>query len=96
MVTALIRLAPAQDPLRGAREPVEVIMAEDRVHRADTRHELGCDHLGARAVLGFSGEHEARVMLKVFVKHAVVMIEVEREAITELVDELMGHRWMRA
>ncbi len=62
-------------------------MRDDRVDRPGLAHELGRDHLGARAVLRLGREHEARVARELGVALVIVMIDPRREPIAEPVDE---------
>src|SRR6185295_6871413 len=66
---------------------VEVRVAHDGVDGADSLHELGRHHLGARAVLGFRRQHEPRILRVARVLLVVVVIDPRREARAEPVDE---------
>src|SRR5262249_34859043 len=71
-------------------EPVEVHVADDGVDRAGAGHEVGRDHLGAGAVLGLGGQHEARIPTKSFMKFMVVVIDPGRQPVAELGQEPAG------
>ena len=58
-------------------------MREDRIDRPDLAHQLGRDHLGARAVLGLGGEHEPWIGREVSVAFVIVMIDPRGEPIAE-------------
>ena len=88
IVGAGIRLAPAEDPFDGGVQAVEIDVRDQRVDRTGVAHDLGRHHLGARAVLGLGGEHEAGVAGEVDVALVIVMIDPCGEPAAEVANEL--------
>ena len=62
-------------------------MNRDGVDRAGGAHHLGRDHLGAGAVLGLGGQHEARVAGVVDVALVVVVVDPGRQPAAQAADE---------
>src|SRR3954471_17259722 len=57
-----IRLDSGAQPLGGARQAVEISVANGVVDNAGAPHELLRDHFRAGAVFRFRGEHEPRIL----------------------------------
>jgi hypothetical protein len=90
LIGARVRLAAAEDPLGRGVQAVQIDVGEDRVDRADLAHQVGRDHLGAGAVLGLGGQHEAAIAAVVGVALVIVVIDPRRQPIAEPGDERQG------
>jgi hypothetical protein len=86
-----VRFRPIAQPLRGAAQAIEVRMTDDGVHWTDARDHVRGDHLGARTVLGFGRENEARVGAEALVHEVIVVVDPARETRPELLDEGPGN-----
>src|SRR5262245_58441798 len=87
VVAPRVRLATAEDPLRSARETIEIGVTDDGFHRTDPLDDFRSDHFRTGAVLRLRRENESRIVHETAVFVVVVMIDPTDETSAEAVDE---------
>src|SRR5689334_16091793 len=75
LVGPWVWFSPSSDPFRRADQAVEVGVTDDRFDRPDPGDELGCHHLGTRAVLGLGREYKPRITSVASMLGTVVVID---------------------